>query len=145
MNRVTLSITPSRNFETKLSYILKYSGNYTIPINEFYPYLDEVIPIKIPHITARKSRIISDKYKKNYNIKSIVGKRINLLWNNGNYYPATVIGYTTNMLYSLVYFDERTIDKATNTPVLPGEDFYKLKLFKSGDGKVEKWSLFSDS
>lgn len=145
-NRVTLQITPSRQFETKLSYISPFHGVYVRDETQFTPFLDEIILVNIPDRTIiRKEKLLPDKTKLNYNIKSIVGKRISLKWNDGKFYYATVIGYTTNLLYNLVTFDERTIDKNSDKLVLLSEDFYKLKLYKTADqSKIEKWSLLTE-
>ena len=145
LNRVTLQITPSRVFETKIGFISSHNGIYLPENDRFAPFLDEVILTKIPpKVNNVKEKPISDKVKSNYDIKSIVGKRINVLWSNKKFYKATVIGFTTNLAFNLVHFDEPTIDKSNNLPVPQCEDFYKLKLFKNDpQSKIEKWSLLS--
>ena len=90
-----------------------------------------------------KEKLISDKNKSKYNIKTIVGQRINLLWNqNKTYYKATVIGYTSNLNFNLIFFDEPAI--INNQLTDDREDYFKAKLFKSENSKSEKldtWSL----
>ena len=144
LNRVVLQITPSRTFQTKVNFISPFNGSYVPDSDSFSPYLDEVIPSKIPSKFDSKERVLPDKNKLKYNVKSIVGKRVNILWSNKKFYKATVIGYTNNLAFNLVYFDDRTVDKVTNQPVDPSEDYYKLKLFKTDEKSVvEKWSLLS--
>lgn len=115
--------------------------------DEFSPFLDEVILLKIPskQINNETEKPISDKQKANYDVKSIVGKRVNILWSDKKYYKATVIGFTTNLSFNLVHFDISTIDKQSGKMVPPCEDFYKLKLYSndSRSKNTEKWSLLS--
>ncbi len=89
---------------------------------------------------------VADKEKKNFNIKNIVGKRINILWKaDKKYYKAVVIGYSTNLQSSLIAFDDPTIDKATNKIVDQREDYYKVFLFKPNESvRAEKWSLLEE-
>ena len=142
-NRVTLQITPSRSFETKVSFLKFFNGKLNRNGHEFTPFLDEIILLPIPSKVSIKERVIASKEKLKYDVRSIVGKRVNIKWSSNNkYYPATVIGYTTNQLFNLVHFDEPTIDRGSGLQVTPSEDYYKLKLFKTGDkSRVEKWDL----
>jgi len=115
-------------------------------LTDFTPSLNEIIKIQIPNTRNQinnKEKPISDKNKSKFNIKTIVGQRINILWNqNKTYYKATVIGYTSNLNFNLIFFDEPTI--INNQITDDREDYFKAKLFKSENSKSEKldsWSL----
>ena len=64
--------------------------------------------------------------KKNFTVKNLVGKRINIEWKAGRlrgWHKATVIGYNQNLTHNLVYYDDRTegVDKTI--------DYYSHNLF----------------
>ena len=144
---VTLQLTPSKTQQFHIDQITTYHGNEKpFPPNHFTPSLNEIIKIQIPKTrnqTNNKEKPISDKNKSKFNIKTIVGQRINILWNqNKSYYKATVIGYTSNLNFNLIFFDEPTI--INNQITDDREDYFKAKLFKSENSKSEKldtWSL----
>jgi hypothetical protein len=144
LKHVTLQLTPSKTQQFHIDQIINYTGNEKpFPPNHFTPLLNEIIKIKIPSRDLNhKEKIISDKNKSKFNIKTIVGQRINILWNqNKKYYKATVIGYTSNLNFNLIFFDEPT--KINNQITDDREDYFKVKLFKP-EGKSEKldtWSL----
>jgi hypothetical protein len=146
---VTLQITPSTTKSFHLDQITPYSGN-EIPFKEghFTPQLDEIIieKLPVPRKANFKEKILPDKEKKKYNVKSLVGKRIKILWKEDKkYYNALVIGYSTNLQSSLIAFDDPTIDKATNKEVDQREDYYKVFLFKPNESvRSEKWSLLEE-
>ena len=83
LNRITLQITPTRTFETKIGYVEPFHGIYSKKDNEFSPFLDEYITEKIPQRPIQiREKLISDKFKSNFNVTNLVGKRINVLWSN---------------------------------------------------------------
>ena len=145
-NHATLQITPSKTKSFHLDLLMPYLGE-EIPFKPGYftPQLGEIITIPLP--SPRKplddERLLPESAKKIFNVKSIVGRRIYVLWNsNKKYYKALVIGYTANLEFNLIAFDEPTIDKVSNLVVDPREDYYKVKLFKDQDKvRSEKWSL----
>ena len=108
-----IMITPSKFQVFHVNDLIIYKGSEKpFPEGYFTPSLDEIIKVKIPDPRGptKGEKILSDKNKIKFNIKTIVGKRINVLWNqNKKFYKATVIGYTTNLNHSLVFFDEPTI------------------------------------
>jgi hypothetical protein len=80
-----------------------------------------------------------DRMKKDFSIKTIVGRRISLYWpTTGKYHTGTVIGYNDSLTHNLVFYDEPTIG------VPPSCDYYKSFLFTSkSTTTVEKWTLLS--
>ncbi len=145
---ITLQLTPSKKQQFHIDQITTYHGNEKpFPPNQFTPSLNEIIKISIPNTRNQnniKEKIIPNKNKTNFNIKTIVGQRINILWNqNKTYYKATVIGYTSNLNFNLIFFDEPTI--INNQITDDREDYFKAKLFKTEKGnsseKLETWSL----
>jgi hypothetical protein len=66
--------------------------------------------------------------------QSLVGKRITIYWGTGPYkgwHKGTVVGYTSNLKHSLIYYDVR------NDEVDPRVDYYAQNLFS---GKT-KWNF----
>ena len=114
LKHVTLQLTPSKTQQFHIDQITPYHGNEKpFPPDHFTPSLNEIIKIQIPKTrnqTNNKEKLISDKNKTKFNVKTIVGQRINIIWNqNKTYYKATVIGYTSNLNFNLIFFDEPTI------------------------------------
>ena len=63
--------------------------------------------------------------KSELDIKNLVGKRVNIQWKSGQFkgwHKGTIIGYTSNLLNSLIYYDTRNID------VDPSIDYYSANL-----------------
>ena len=76
----------------------------------------------------------------NFNVKSIVGKRIMVWWPSfKKYYTGIVIGYTNDLKKNLIFYDVRNED-------VPIEiDFGSSKLFKDKDNaRIEKWRILPD-
>ncbi len=137
-NHVLLQITPTKTYETRKSEIELFIGGFTENMEAFTPYLDETIPILIPKLNNNIiEKIGKDKDKKDLDIYSIVGKRINVYWpSEKKWYKATVIGYTNDMKSSLLFYDndEGVVERR--------EDYFKGKLFADTEkARVEKWSL----
>ena len=62
---------------------------------------------------------------------------------NKKYYKATVIGYTSNLNFNLIFFDEATQTKEGEVDIR--EDYYQAMLFKSNsNSRIETWSLLSN-
>ncbi len=64
----------------------------------------------------------------------MVGKRIEIKWKTGPYkgwHPTTIIGYTSNLIKNLIYYDVR------DTDVDPTINYYAENLFS----KVVEWKF----
>jgi len=147
-NHAIIQITPSKTVHFHLNDLVHYDGDFQpFPNGCFAPSLNEIIKIKIPDPRGpvKGEKLIPDKEKNKLNLKSIVGRRVNVLWKaNKKYYKGTVIGYTSNLTHNLIFFDEPTISK-DNEIVDVKEDYYQMQLFKSSpNSKVETWSLLSE-
>jgi hypothetical protein len=73
---------------------------------------------------------------KDYTVKNLVGKRINIYWKNGplkGWYKGTVIGYNNKMTMNMIYYDDRTLD------VDESVDYYSHNLFN----KTNTWKLLA--
>ena len=78
-----VQITPSKTEIFHFNDLLIYEGNdKPFPDGYFTPSLNEIIKIKIPNPREpkQKERLISDKNKSKFDVKSIVGRRINIMW-----------------------------------------------------------------
>ena len=86
-----------------------------------------------------KEKLLPDRKKKDFNLKTIVGHRVAAYWpSTKKFHDGTVIGYNTDLTHNLIFYDEPTL----NIPI--SCDFYKAFLFPvSATSKVEKWSLYS--
>ncbi len=101
--------------------------------------LTEEIVISSPQIpkNAEKGEMMPSNELKKFSTKSIVGKRIEVRWGK-EWYKATIVGYTKNLLQNLIYYDIRTVPKNEVT-IDPTSDFYKINLFKDSS----QWRLLS--
>ncbi len=64
--------------------------------------------------------------KKDFDVKSLVGKRIKVEWKTGAYkgwHKGTIIGYTSNLKNNLIYYDKRDHEHS------PQVDYYSHNLF----------------
>jgi Integrase core domain. len=143
VNHLTLQITPSKTHACHYDDVTLYTG-IERPFQDGYftPDLTEVIPKKIPIRKAKQGeRILGENSKNRFNVKSIVGRRVSVLWpSNKRTYKGTVIGYSTNLQQNLIFYDEPT--KGDNT--IESEDYYKCKLFPSNSSThVDEWNLLS--
>ena len=140
-NNITIQLTPLETVVVHQNDIDIYKGSHKpFPPNHFTPLLTEIIPIGIPSRNPPDhEKLIPDKFKKDYNIKSIVGKRISLYWPSfKKYFSGTIIGYNTKLTHNLIFYDLPTLD------LIESCDYYKAFLFKSTpDSKLDKWSLLS--
>ena len=67
-------------------------------------------------------------------VKDLVGKRVKIEWKTGEYrgwHKGTVIGYTSNLTNSLVYYDQRDLHHDPRT------DYYAHNLFS----QRENWAF----
>lgn len=140
-NNVVIQLTPLETLTVHQDDIDHYRGDLKpFPPNYFTPLLSEIIPIPIPPREKKVGeKILPERKKKDFTLKSIVGRRISLFWpSTGKFHPGTVVGYNTALTHNLVFYDEPTID------VPPSCDYYKAFLFTSSSTKtVEKWSLLT--
>ena len=131
-NKQLFNLSPSKTQAFHFDDLILHEGQLRpFPEGYFTPSLNEIVKIGIPENRGpiNGEKILPDKKKRKLNVKTIVGRRINVLWkSNKKYYKAKVIGYTTNLNLNLVYFDEPTIDSDGNI-VDEREDYYQLKLF----------------
>ena len=139
-NNITFQLTPTSTFVIHQDNVSHYNGPLKpFPPNYFTPLFNEIIPISIPERKklSEKVKIFPDSKKKEYDIKTIVGQRINHYWlSTKTWYPATVIGYNSELTHNLVFYDEPT------QGAIESCDYYKAYLFKTPKTKkVESWSL----
>lgn len=137
-NHVVLCITPTRDLTVGRANVELFHGEPPITVGCFYPYLDEIIPVKIPENIDYEEKVLKEDAKKDLDVRSIVGRRIRVYWSSEReWYKATVIGYMSDGLTNLVFYDDaRTLGRELS------EEYYKAKLFKNSDNaRVEKWSL----
>ena len=67
-------------------------------------------------------------------VKDLVGKRVNIRWKAGKYkgwHIGAVIGYTSNLNKSIIYYDKR------NTDVDPAIDYYSQNLLTDPNNEWE--------
>ena len=140
-NNITIQLTPLETVVVHQDDIDIYKGSLKpFPDNYFTPLLTEIIPIGIPSRNqVIKEKLIPDKNKKDYDIKSIVGKRISLYWPSyKKSFSGTIIGYNTKLTHNLIFYDIPTLD------TIESVDYFKAFLFKSNpNSKIDKWSLLS--
>jgi hypothetical protein len=142
-NRITLRITPTKNLTVHYDDCVWAEPKPLNP-DEFSPELTEIIPNRsIPPPRnppkVKKSNIRPETDKSQYDVKSIVGQRIRLLWNSGKakgWWTGTVIGYDASLKFNLVYYDIRS----QNTS--PMQDYYKSYLYPTGKRK-DTWDLIT--
>jgi predicted aspartyl protease len=147
-NHAELEITPTKKYKARLSDIILFKENYVKPSDEFYSDMNEIIleKLKVPRKYEREEKVLGSKFKKELDIKSIVGRRISVYeskWKK--WYKGRVIGYNNSRTMSLVQYDDATIgDDGEEVDVR--EDFYKMRLVSGSEkeGRVEKWSLLCD-
>jgi predicted GNAT family acetyltransferase len=138
-NNITIQLTPLETLVIHQDKIGHYTGPLKpFPTNYFTPNLSEIILLPIPERKKEeKVRLLPDSRKKEFDLKSIVGKKVNHYWPSvKKWYSGTIIGYNKDLTHNLIYYDEPTLD------VIPSCDFYKVFLFKSSKSpKVDTWSL----
>src|SRR3990167_4408221 len=141
-NNVTIQITGDTAQSVKMKYIRR-----ALPISQL-PILNQVIKLVPNQLTeeiiilfpqipndAEKGEMMPSSELKKLTTKSIVGKRIEVRWGK-EWYKATIVGYTKNLLMNLIYYDVRTVSK-NDVVVDPSSDFYKINLFKDSS----QWRL----
>lgn len=86
----------------------KYHGDFSDDESRFAPFLDEVITVPVPTVDgSRKEKVAKESEKKAFDVKSIVGRRVNVYWpTKKQWYKATVIGYTSNLQSNLLFYDD---------------------------------------
>jgi hypothetical protein len=138
-NHVVLRITPSKNYTASRADVEKYYGNPPSLDGKFRGWFDEVFLTPIPVVSGVEEKLMGNKYKKEYDVRSIVSRRIQVWWpSTKSWWKATVVGYTGDLKSNLLFYDVRS------EGVDVREDFYKSKLFSDVEGaRVEKWSLLS--
>jgi len=140
-NNVTIQITAETAQSVKMKYIRRaLPSQLPNQIFKLVPnQLNEEIVISSPQIpkNAEKGEMMPSNELKKLSTKSIVGKRIEVRWGK-EWYKATIVGYTKNLLQNLIYYDIRTVPKNEVT-IDPTSDFYKINLFKDSS----QWRLLS--
>jgi hypothetical protein len=141
LNNITLQITPLDTQIVHQDDIDAYKGPLKpFPLHLFTPLLTEIIPVPIPpRMKKANEKLLPDRMKKEFNLKSIVGRRISAYWpSTKSNHDGTVIGYNSELTHNLVFYDTPTVD------VIASCDYYKAFLFPSSpNSRVEKWSLYS--
>lgn len=139
-NRLTIKITSIKDFEIHADECVP-AEEIDSSIVQFMPDLNECIPDRnipvVEKINLKKIQYYPEKEKLNYNVKTIVGKRVSVWWSsNKKYWLGTVIGFDVNLHSNLVFYDERTKE----VPV--SEDFYKAYLYPAHEGsRRDTWKL----
>jgi hypothetical protein len=140
-NNVTIQITGDTAQIVKMKYIRRaLPSQLPNQIFKLVPnQLTEEIVISSPQIpeNAEKGEMMPSNELKKLSTKSFVGKRIEVRWGK-EWYKATIVGYTKNLLQNLIYYDIRTVPKNEVT-IDPTSDFYKINLFKDSS----QWRLLS--
>ena len=135
-----IEIAPQTYYKVKSNNlrIAKNQNQPELDINTIYPSkMNEIIIINdlnyLESLIDTKNKI-RKLNKANYDYKTIVGKRIIINWKSGKYrgwHKGTVIGYTTGLDRSLVFYDEADEDCDRRL------DYYAHTLF----GEAEEWRL----
>jgi hypothetical protein len=108
-NHVTFQLTPTKTHTTRKSEVELFNGKYSNENNKFMPLFREIIGVGIPEERGeeKKERECKEREKKKFNVRTLMGRRIRIKWTNNRWYSATVIGYTADMKFNLVFLDER--------------------------------------
>jgi hypothetical protein len=134
---VQISITPTRSEIVKSCRLRLSNIKPILDADSILSHYTEVIIIPKPSPPPPVNSEVEKEHKGEYNIESIVGKRITVHWPSfKEWRRGTVIGYTVSKSKSLIYYDQRTPDCDWR------EDYYMDPLFTTGTSQtVVNWKL----
>jgi hypothetical protein len=134
---VQISITPTRSEIVKSCRLRLSNIKPILDADSILSHYTEVIIVPKPPTPPAVNSEIEKEHNGEYNIESIVGRRITVHWPSfKEWRRGTVIGYTVSKSKSLIYYDQRTPDCDWR------EDYYMDPLFTTGTSQtVVNWKL----
>jgi len=131
---ITILLAPDSPLEVKQNQLRK-SKNQEILLEDSYlkpSKTNEIIILKnLSEIKKLQETSNLNLNKRQHNTKSLVGKRVSVLWKTGPYkgwHSGTIVGYNANLKKNIIYYDTRNVN------VDPTIDYYSEDF--SSDSKL---------